>query len=64
MIFHKFFDPVDFNTRKTTATLQSDRIKPEFRGILVSFDVYMGRFIAITRIKEETEWTNMKNGGH
>lgn len=64
MIVHKLLDPADFGPRETAATLQSDRIEPELGDIIAPFNVYVGRLMAITCVKEEPIGTDEQNGGH
>jgi hypothetical protein len=64
MLGHEFMDATDFWTRKATAFLQSDRIKPKLCDLVLPFDVHMWRFIPITGIKEESIRTNSQNCRH
>jgi len=64
MIVYKLLDPANFDPRETAATLQPDRIEPELGDIIVPFNVYVGRFMAITCVKEEPMGTDEQNGGH
>jgi hypothetical protein len=54
VFFYKPLYPTDFAPAKTTAILKSNRIKPEFGGILVAFNVDMRRFITVPRIEEKS----------
>lgn len=60
----KLLNTANFRPRKTTATLQPTRVKPELRDVIVTLDVNMWGFIPIPRIEEETIWSDSEYRWH
>jgi hypothetical protein len=46
---------VDLRSGKSAAVLQSNRVKPKFGNLFLTFNVDMGRFIAVACEKEKPE---------
>jgi hypothetical protein len=53
MVQDDLLDPVDLFAGKPLASLQMDRIEPEFRLSIVTFYMDVRRFIPVARVKEE-----------
>jgi hypothetical protein len=64
VLFYKLANPIEFLVAKSPAPLQSDGIEPEFRGVILTLDVNMGWFIAITGIEEEPVRSSPQHGWH
>src|SRR5260221_4145157 len=64
MLVHDARDSVDLRPSETTATLQPDRIEPEFCDIIVAFHMDVRRLIAIARIEKEPVRANAQDSGH
>jgi hypothetical protein len=64
MVAHKLLHPIDLSWGKSSASFQSDRIEPELRHFVISLNMYMRRFIPITRVKEETVGTHPQYRWH
>jgi len=54
----QFLNSTNFCPLKSIATLQSNWVKPKLRNFVITLNVNMRRFIAVTRIKEETIWAD------
>jgi hypothetical protein len=54
VLFDETLDFDQFVTWETLASLQSDRIEPELRLVVVALDVNMRRLCIVTGIKEES----------
>ena len=54
MIPDDFVDSTKFCPSKPTASLQSDRVEPELRDLVLTLDVNMLWFVAIARVEEQS----------
>jgi len=55
MIFiNNFVDSTNFYPAKSAATLQPDRIKPEFGNLIIALNMDMLKLILISCIKEKS----------
>jgi hypothetical protein len=61
MLFNHLNQPVYLSSVKTTATLKSDRVKPEFSYSIIPLDMNMLRFLSITRVEEKAIGTHAQN---
>lgn len=43
MFLYRAVDPADFDRPETSAVLDTSRAGPELRGVVVPFDVHLGR---------------------
>ncbi len=64
MISDNLLDPPEFLRREASATFEADRVEPDLRLAVVAFHMYMGRFIAVTRVEEKTVRSNSQDCGH
>jgi hypothetical protein len=64
MVTEEPLNASDLCTRKSSVTLQSDRVKPELRQPIIMLDMYMRRLITISGVKKETVGTDSENGWH
>ena len=53
MISHQLLDPRDFDARESATALQPNWVEPEFCDAILTLNVDVLRFVAITRVKEE-----------
>lgn len=58
MLLYEIGDGAKLGRPETSAAGKAHRIEPELRDMLIAFDVDMGRFAAISRVKEETVGAN------
>ena len=64
MITEESLDASKLGARKSSVALQSDRIKPELRQLVIMLNMNMWRLITISCIKKETVWPDSENGWH
>jgi hypothetical protein len=57
-------DPFQFFVAESGIPCEQDGIEPEFRFGIVALDVNVGRFSALSRIKEKPERAAAQNGWH
>jgi len=53
MISHRLFNPRDLDARESATALQPNWVEPEFCNPIVTLNVDVLRFVAVTRVKEE-----------
>jgi hypothetical protein len=53
MFSYRFVDSTNLPARKPSTPVQSDRVKPELGQFVLTLDMDMRGFIAISRIEEE-----------
>jgi hypothetical protein len=58
------FDSPEFLSRKTSTSFEADWIKPNLRFAIITFHMYVRRFITVTGIEEESIRANSQNGRH
>lgn len=58
------FDPPQFLSGKASTSFKADRIEPNLRFAIITFYMYVRRFITIAGIEEESIWANTLNGRH
>jgi len=64
MIFiNNFVDSTNFYPAKSAATLQPDRIKPEFGNLIIALNMDMLKLILISCIKENRYDLTLKTVG-
>jgi len=51
-------------SRKAPASFKADWIEPNLRFAIITFHMYVWRFITVTGIEEESKWANSQNGRH
>jgi hypothetical protein len=64
MFLDQFANPVDFLAPEAPASLQPYGVKPELRLAIITFNMDVGRFTAITGVKEEPEWPCEEDSRH
>jgi hypothetical protein len=52
MIVHQLYNPCNFDARKPTTALKSNRIEPELRDPIVSLHMDVLWFVAVTRLAD------------
>ncbi len=62
VFLYEFVQPSDLSSAKPATAAKSDRIKPEFRDLVMAFNVNVWRFISITRVEEESVRFNPQYG--
>jgi hypothetical protein len=58
------FDPPQFLSRKASTSFQADWIEPNFSFAIITFHMYVARFITVTGIEEKSVWANSQDGRH
>src|SRR5262249_38003925 len=64
MLLDQLVDAVDFFPAEAATALEPDRVEPEFRLAVVSFDMDVRRLTPIAGIEEEPKWTHAEYGRH
>ena len=64
ILYDKSLDLVDPVCSKAMAPLQPDRIEPEFRLAVVSFDMHVRRLVSVASVEEETIGATSEYGWH
>lgn len=64
MLLDQAEDSVDFASVESSATLKPHWFEPEFRDILIAFDMDVGRLATVTCVEKEPVGAGPKNGGH
>jgi hypothetical protein len=54
VLLNKSVQPIDLGSTKATAALNPDRIKPELRNLVITFNVHVRGLIPIPCVKEES----------
>lgn len=63
MLDYQQVDPIELGPPETAATLNNDRLEPNFGLVPRPVDVNVRRFPAIARVEEESERTDSEYGG-
>ena len=53
MISHHLLNPRDLDARESATAVQPNWVEPEFSDPIVTLNVDVLRFVAVTRVKEE-----------
>jgi hypothetical protein len=64
VVVEESLDAPNLCTRKSSVALQSDRVKPELRQLVIMLNMNMGRLITISCVKKEPVWPDSENGWH
>jgi hypothetical protein len=64
MLPHEIGDVAKLGGSKASAADKAHRIEPELRDVSVAFDVDMGRFAAVSRVKEEPLRAKLEDRRH
>jgi hypothetical protein len=64
VVFNESLNTTNLGFAETSARLQCHRIKPELGNPIFAANVDVLRFVAVTRIKEESIWSNSQHRGH
>ena len=62
MVVEKSLDASHLCARKPSVTLQSDRVNPELRQLVIMLDMHIARLFTISGVKKETVGTDSQNG--
>jgi hypothetical protein len=54
VLLNKSVQPSDLGSTEATAALKPDRIKPELRNLVITFNMYVWGFIPIPCVEEES----------
>jgi hypothetical protein len=61
---NKFLNAVNFGAVKSLVTLKTNRLKPEFSDLSISFNMDVRWLMAIACVAKESIWANGQQRGH
>ena len=64
MLVYKLVDSTNLRARKSSTSVQSDRVKPELCQVVLTLYMDMRWFIAIPCVEEETIWPDPQSCWH